>query len=222
MPWSIHYLRDTCAQRGNIRTIQDLTEKGFGLQKGNKWKCSRGPASKKERTHLHFIVLRLAQAFRSSSFIHRSHSTAPLAFIVALACTSPALILPHRRSRSQAPCAHPRSHARECLAFIVAHRRSSSSLIHAQARERLALIVALACNSPALVPHRRTSALMLSCVLRSSMLMLDARDALRSSSLMLAIALRSSSLMLATALRSSSLIVAHARNRPCNRLGPKT
>jgi len=175
--------------------------------------------------------------------IHRSH---------ACSCTSLALIVVHSsltlasalRSSSllfapslHKPCTHRPSSSltlasalrsstlscyRECLAFIVAHRRSSSSLIHAQARERLALIVALACNSPALVPHRRTSALMLSCVLRSSMLMLDARDALRSSSLMLAIALRSSSLMLATALRSSSLIVAHARNRPCNRLGPKT
>ena len=118
-------------------------------------------------------------ALRSSSFIIAHTRKRLIAFIVALACSSPALIVPHRRSRSQAPCAHPCSHARECLAFIFAHRCSSSSLIHAQARERLALIVTLACNSPALVPHRRTSALMLSCVLRSSMLTLDARDALR-------------------------------------------
>ena len=48
-------------------------------------------------------------------------------------------------------------------------------------------------------------------LIHALMLMLDARDALRSSWLMLAIALRSSFLMLATALRSSSLIVAHAR-----------
>ena len=51
-----------------------------------------------------------------------------------------------RRSRSQAPCAHPRSLARECLAFLAT-----------QACNRLALIVALACNCPALiVPHRRS------------------------------------------------------------------
>ena len=124
----------------------------------------------KMRTPLHSSFSCLHQpCVRRRSFI--AHTRKRLAFIVALACTSPALIVPHRRSRSQAPCAHPRSHARECLAFIVDHRRSSWSLIHAQARERLALIVALACNSPALVPHRRTSALMLSCVLRSSMLL---------------------------------------------------
>ena len=102
-----------------------------------------------------FIVIMLAPALRSSSFII-AHTRKRLAFIVALACSSPALIVPHHRSRSQAPCAHPRSHARKCLASIVAHRCSSSSLIHAQARERLALIVTLACNSPALVPHRRS------------------------------------------------------------------
>jgi hypothetical protein len=170
------------------------------------------------RTPLHSSFSCLHQpCVRRRSFI--AHTRKRLAFIVALACTSPALIIPHRRSRSQAPCAHPRSHARECLAFIVDHRRSSWSLIHAQARERLALIVALPCNSPA---HSRPSSAYIGAhaVMRlalihalTCMLMLDARDALRSSWLMLAIALRSSFLMLATALRSSSLIVAHARNR---------
>ena len=113
----------------------------------------------KMRTPLHSSFSCLHQpCVRRRSFI--AHTRKRLAFIVALACTSPALIVPHRRSRSQAPCAHPRSHARECLAFIVDHRRSSWSLIHAQARERLALIVALACNSPALSSligvHRRS------------------------------------------------------------------
>ena len=107
-----------------------------------------------------FIVLMLGPALRSSSFIIAHTRKRLIAFIVALACSSPALIVPHRRSRSQAPCAHPCSHARECLAFIVDHRRSSWSLIHAQARERLVLIVALACNSPALSSligvHRRS------------------------------------------------------------------
>ena len=131
-------------------------EKAFGLQKGDN---NAREVLPKMRTPLHSSFSCLHQpCVRRRSFI--AHTRKRLAFIVALACTSPALIVPHRRSRSQAPCAHPRSHARECLAFIVAHRRSSSSLIHAQARERLALIVALACNSPALSSligvHRRS------------------------------------------------------------------
>ena len=169
------------------------------------------------RTPLHSSFSCLHQpCVRRRSFI--AHTRKRLAFIVALACTSPALIVPHRRSRSQAPCAHPRSHSRESFAFIVAHRRSSSSLIHAQARERLALMLATALHSRPSSAYIGAHAIMRLALIHALMLMLDARDALRSSSLMLAIALRSSFLMLATALRSSSLIVAHAPNR----LGPKT
>ena len=111
--------------------------------------------------------------------IHRSHACTSLALIVvhssltlASALRSSSLLLAlclhqpctHRPSSSLTLASALRSSTlscyRECLAFIVAHRRSSSSLIHAQARERLALIVALACNSPALSSligvHRRS------------------------------------------------------------------
>jgi len=115
--------------------------------------------------------------------------------------------------------------ARERLAFIVAHACNS-----------LALIVALVCNSPVhthralVVPHRPSSSLILSSIVRSSTLELE--NFLRSSLLihahsrerfvcvtlkyapLLENVLRSSSLLLATALctlivLSSSLIVAH-------------
>ena len=115
--------------------------------------------------------------------------------------------------------------ARERLALIVAHSCNS-----------LALIVALACNSPVhthralIVPHRPSSSLILSSIVRSSTLELEnvlrssllvhahARErlscVLRSSTLPLrSLArerLRSSSLLLATAL--SSLIVPHRRS----------
>ena len=93
-----------------------------------------------------FIVLMLAPALRSSSFIHRSHSQPPCVHrrsCLHQPCTSPALIVPHRYSRSQAPCAHPRSHARECLAF-------TSSLIVAQARHSSTLKLETPCV------HRRS------------------------------------------------------------------
>ena len=165
----------------------------------------------------------LAPALRSSSFIHRSHSQAP--------CV-------HRRSCLHQPCTHRPSSSltlasalrssktcpRERLAFILENFLRSSSLIVAQARHSSTLKLENALRSSSLLLatalHSRPSsayigahAVMRLALIHALMLMLDARDALRSSSLMLAIALRSSSLMLATALRSSSLIVAHARNR---------
>jgi hypothetical protein len=139
-----------------------------------------------------------------------------------------------RRSRSHAPCAHPRSLARECLAFfatqacnrlaliVVATALHSSSLIIARAIKQRAFIHA---QAGAFIAAPRCSSLL--------------ENALRSSPLMLATVLRSSSLLLATALciqrpssslssqascphprsssagepllRSSLLIVAHAR-----------
>ena len=127
----------------------------------------------KMRTPLHSSFSCLHQpCVRRRSFI--AHTRKRLAFIVALACTSPALIVPHRRSRSQAPCAHPRSHARECLAF-------TSSLIVAQARHSSTLKLETPCV------HRRSCS-QSPCAHRPSCLQQPCAQRL-SSSLTLAIAL---------------------------------
>ena len=164
--------------------------------------------------HSSFSCLHQPCAHRRSII---AHTRKRLAFIVALACTSPALIVPHRRSRSQAPCAHPRSHVLENVlrssSLIVAQAGHSSTLKLENALRSSSLLLATALHSRPSSAYIGAHAIMRLALIHALMLMLDARDALRSSWLMLAIALRSSFLMLATALRSSSLIVAHARNR---------
>ena len=172
----------------------------------------------------------LAQPLAFSLIVHHDCSSRSQAFIHARAGEHFAFIAaPHSienvlrvlRSSMLPLC----SLARERLALIVAHSCNS-----------LALIVALACNSPVhthralIVPHRPSSSLILSSIVRSSTLELEnvlrssllvhahARErlscVLRSSTLPLrSLArerLRSSSLLLATAL--SSLIVPHRRS----------
>lgn len=140
-----------------------------------------------------------------------------------------------RRSRSQAPCArscaHPRSLARECLAFLAT-----------QACNRLALIVALACNCPALIVPRivahaikqrafihaqagafnRCSSLLIVARERLAFIAAHACNSLAlSSTLKLENVLRSSSLVLALALRSPIVCLSilnihpHVRDMPC-------
>ena len=95
--------------------------------------------------------------------------------------------------------------------IIVAQAGHSSTLKLENALRSSSLLLATALHSRPSSAYIGAHAVMRLALIHALMLMLDARDALRSSWLMLAIALRSSFLMLATALRSSSLIVAHAR-----------
>ena len=118
-----------------------------------------------------FIVIMLAPALRSSSFII-AHTRKRLAFIVALAF-APAL---HSLHSSSFIVAHARKRLALIHALILEKVLRSSSLIVAQARHSSTLKLENALRSClqqpcTLVPHRRTSALMLSCVLRSSMLL---------------------------------------------------
>ena len=171
------------------------------------------------RTPLHSSFSCLHQpCVRRRSFI--AHTRKRLAFIVALACTmlAPALhlsslIVAHARKRLALIHALMLENVLRSSSIIVAQAGHSSTLKLENALRSSSLLLATALHSRPSSAYIGAHAIMRLALIHALMLMLDARDALRSSWLMLAIALRSSFLMLATALRSSSLIVAHARNR---------